>query len=223
MMKRISNIFFLTCILTVSSAFAPASHFNGSEISAEKTVRQKSKNLTIEAESFIKQEKNEVRAWIRMKPENETDSIAISASGKQYIQCMPDTRLSESDKLIAGENFTNNPGEMAIISYSINVKNPGRYYVWVSCYSTGTDDNGIHVGINGQWPESGKRMQWCDGKNKWTWASKQRTEAVHCGEPYKIYLDIEKAGKNTLSFSMREDGFRMDRIILTMDKMFIPE
>ncbi len=222
-MKRIMNTIILSCILTVAGSFTTISHFNGNEIPAVESARQKSKNLTIEAESFIKQEKNEVRSWIKIKPASDNDSIAITASGKQYIQCMPDTRLSEKDKLIVGENFTNNPGDMAIISYSINVKTTGRYYVWVSCYSTGTDDNGIHVGLNGQWPESGKRMQWCDGKNKWTWASKQRTEAVHCGEPYKIYLDIEKAGKNTLTFSMREDGFRMDRILLTMDKMYIPE
>jgi len=222
-MKRIINIIILSCILTVAGSFTTIIHFNGNNMPAEEPVLQKSKNLTIEAESFIKQEKNEVRSWIKMKSAGNNDSIAATASGKQYIQCTPDTRLSEKDKLVVGENFTNNPGDMAIISYSINIKTPGRYYVWVSCYSTGTDDNGIHVGLNGQWPESGKRMQWCDGKNKWTWASKQRTEAVHCGEPYKIYLDIEKAGKNTLTFSMREDGFRMDIILLTMDKMYIPE
>lgn len=222
-MKIFINTIFLSCILTVAGSFTTISRFNGNGIPAEEPAILKSKNLIIEAENFIKQEKNEVRSWIKIKPASDNDPIAVTASRKEYIQCMPDTRLSENDKLIVGENFTNNPGDMAIISYSINVKTPGRYYVWVSCYSTGSDDNGIHVGLNSQWPESGKRMQWCDSKNKWTWASKQRTEAAHCGEPYKIYLDIEKTGRNTLTFSMREDGFRMDRILLTMDKMFIPE
>jgi hypothetical protein len=197
---------------------------NGSEIFFGKTGMQKSKNLIIiEAESFEKQDKSEIRTWIKMKSTGGGDSIANQASGKQYIQCLPDTRIIEKDKLINGENFTNNSGEMAVISYTINVKTPGRYYVWVCCYSTGTDDNGVHVGINGEWPESGKRMQWCEGKNKWTWASRQRTEANHCGEPYLIYLDIEKTGKQTLTFSMREDGFRMDKIILSPDKMYVPE
>jgi hypothetical protein len=183
----------------------------------------KVKPVSIEAEKFFNQEKAEKRAWVRISSKGPSDSVANQASAKAYIQCLPDTRATDKDKLINGENFTNNPGEMAVISYKIRVRQPGMYYVWARCYSTGAEDNGIHVGLNGNWPESGKRMQWCDGKNKWTWASKQRTEAVHCGEPYLIYLDIEKPGKHVLQFSMREDGFRMDKILLTTDKLYIPE
>jgi len=179
--------------------------------------------ITIEAEDFGFQEKNEKRSWIIKDFGDMTDTIAASASGRSYIQCMPDTRILPTDKLVHGENFSNVAGEMAVISYSVRVKKPGRYYVWVSCFSTGADDNGIHVGIDGTWPESGMRMQWCEGKHKWTWASKQRTEANHCGEPHKIFLDIEKAGRHTIMFSMREDGFRMDRILLTDNMHFIPE
>jgi hypothetical protein len=179
--------------------------------------------ITIEAEDFGLQEKNEKRSWIIKDFGDMTDTIAASASGSSYIQCVPDTRILPTDKLVHGENFSNVAGEMAVISYSVRVKKPGRYYVWVSCFSTGADDNGIHVGLNGTWPESGMRMQWCEGKHKWTWASKQRTEANHCGEPYKIFLDIEKAGRHTIMFSMREDGFRMDRFLITDDINFTPE
>lgn len=184
---------------------------------------KKESMIKVEAESFFKQEKNEIRSWIKIRSSGLSDSIAEKASGKEYIQCQPDTRVTAKDKLINGENFSNNPGEMAIVSYNIKVKKPGRYYVWVSCYSTGAEDNGVHVGIDGSWPESGKRMQWCEGKNKWTWGSKQRTEANHCGEPFLIFLDIDKPGKHILQFSMREDGFRMDKIILTTEKLYIPE
>ena len=89
-------------------------------------------------------------------------------------------------------------------------------------FSTGSEDNGIHVGIDGTWPESGQRMQWCEGKNDWTWASKQRTEKVHCGEPYLIFFEINKKGKHTISFSMREDGFRIDRFALSTDINYVP-
>jgi hypothetical protein len=66
-------------------------------------------------------------------------------------------------------------------------------------------------------------MQWCEGKNECTWASKQRTEKQHCGEPKEIYLDIEKADIYDIQFSMREDGFEMDKFILTNDINYIPE
>jgi len=112
---------------------------------------------------------------------------------------------------------------MAVLHYKVHISNPGRYFVWVRAFSTGTEDNGIHVGINGNWPESGQRMQWCDGKHTWRWESKQRTQEVHCGEPYLIFLDIDKAGIHEITFSMREDGFEFDRFLLTSDKSFIPK
>jgi hypothetical protein len=61
-------------------------------------------------------------------------------------------------------------------------------------------------------------MQWCDGKDSWRWESKQRTEKNHCGEPHMIYLDVDKAGEHEVMFSMREDGFEFDKLILTLDR-----
>jgi len=55
------------------------------------------------------------------------------------------------------------------------------------------------------------RMQWCSGKNAWTWESKQRTNANHCGVAEQIFINVPSAGIHTISFSMREDGFEMDK------------
>ena len=66
-------------------------------------------------------------------------------------------------------------------------------------------------------------MQWCDGKNKWTWSSAQRDAINHCGVPKTIFLNFEKSGDYVISFSMREDGFKMDSFILTKNSKFIPK
>ena len=130
--------------------------------------------VAVEAERFFSQTNDEIRKWVvigeNSKPDlQNTDSkISATAGGKKYISVLPDTRVTHDDKLIQGENFSPEPGKMAVVSYKVKFKNPGKYYVWVRAFSTGTEDNGIHVGINGQWPESGQRMQWCDGKNEWT-------------------------------------------------------
>lgn len=182
-----------------------------------------------EAEHFSSQEKTEVRKWYLTTSEQTPDikpdgdeNHADGASGGAYLEVLPDTRRTHDDELIRGENFSNEPGKMAILSYPISVDNPGRYYVWVRTYSTTTEGNGLHVGLNGEWPESGQRMQWCEGKNTWRWESRQRTEENHCGERYQIYLDIEKAGSHTLQFSMREDGFEFDKWVLTTDRDYVP-
>lgn len=183
--------------------------------------------VAVEAELFSNQTKAETRRWYITTAE-ETPNVqpdgdgnhAASASHGAYIEVLPDTRRTHADKLIVGENFSNEPGKMAVISYPVYFHTPGRYYVWVRAYSTGSEDNGLHVGLNDEWPTSGQRMQWCEGKNSWRWESKQRTEAQHCGEPHKIYLDVHESSLHTISFSMREDGFEFDKWLMTTDRDF---
>ena len=181
--------------------------------------------VAVEAEHFAAQTGTAVRAWHvatttrtpQVTPDGDGNH-ADSASGAAYVEVLPDTRRSHGDRLIAGQNFSNDPGKMAILLYPVYFNTRGRYYVWVRAYSTNSEDNGLHVGLDGAWPESGRRLQWCDGKNSWRWESKQRTAQQHCGEPYKIFLDIETPGLHTISFSMREDGFEFDKWLMTTDR-----
>ncbi len=181
--------------------------------------------VAVEAELFDSQTKDDVRRWYIISkndvpdvaPDGD-DSHADTASGGLYLECLPDTRRTHGDKLIGGQNFSNEAGQMAVLNYKVYFNTTGRYYVWVRAHSTGSEDNGLHVGLDGTWPASGQRLQWCEGKKSWWWESKQRTNQQHCGEPYKIFLDIEKAGLHTISFSMREDGFEFDKWLMTKER-----
>ena len=183
--------------------------------------------VTGEAEHFAAQLKTDIRKWhitskslaSKITPDGDP-SHADSASGGAYVEVLPDTRRTHSDKLIGGQNFSNEAGKMAILLYPVQFRTTGRYYVWVRAYSTGSEDNGLHVGVDGVWPESGQRLQWCEGKNSWRWESKQRTNKQHCGEPYKIFIDIDQPGLHTIEFCMREDGFEFDKWIMTKDRDF---
>ena len=183
--------------------------------------------VAVEAEHFFKQTETEKRAFYLttadttpdVKPDGDPSHVA-GASGGAYLEILPDTRRTHGDKLIKGTNFSPEPGQMAVLHYKVNFTTPGKYYVWVRAHSTGSEDNGLHVGIDGTWPESGQRMQWCVGKQSWHWESKQRTEKEHCGEPYKIFLDVTEPGEHTISFSMREDGFEFDKWLMTTEREF---
>lgn len=182
---------------------------------------EKNNFLAVEAEDFHAQEFDEIRKWHRIDKDNlykdpsDKDSLHInSASGQAYLKILPDTRTSHDDTLIRGENFSNQPGKLGVLHYRVKINHPGKYYVWVRTFSTDSEDNSIHVGLDGEWVESGQRMQWCEGKNQWTWASKQRTKEEHCGIEKQIYLQIDKKGFHTISFSMREDGFEFDKWII---------
>ena len=194
---------------------------------SQKIATENNGFLKVEAENFYLQTNDSVRKWYVIDKNfnsNLKDADAShtkTASKNKYIEILPDTRQTHDDKLIRKENFNNTPG-MAVVHYKIKIITPGRYYVWAKAFSTGPEDNGVHVGLDGNWPASGKRMQWCKGKRSWYWESKQRTKKVHCGIEKAIYLDIEKAGEHTIQFSMREDGFEMDEWLITTDKNYNP-
>lgn len=183
--------------------------------------------IAVEAEHFAEQTHRDRRAFYlvtsdskpNIEPDGDPPHVA-GASGGAYLEILPDTRRSHADKLIKQENFSPEPGKMAVLTYNVQISTAGRYYVWVRAYSTGSEDNGLHVGIDGDWPSSGQRLQWCEGKHTWRWESKQRTEKQHCGEPYKIFLDIDRPGLHKIHFSMREDGFEFDKWLMTTDRNF---
>lgn len=181
--------------------------------------------VAVEAEHFFQQKKSNVRAWYRttakVQPEIDPDGDPPhvgGASGGAYLESLPDTRRTHADKLISGQNFSNEPGKLAILNYKVHFQNAGKYYVWVRAYSSGSEDNGLHVGLDGEWPESGRRLQWCPGKHTWRWDNRQRTQKEHCGVSLGIFLNIHKPGEHVISFSMREDGFEFDKWLMTTDR-----
>ncbi len=194
--------------------------------------------IAVEAEHFAEQTLDSQRRWYVLEKGGKVPDLAgsgpetrwtrsnlsasASASHRTFLRLLPDTRRSHDDKLIRGENFSPEPGKMAVLSYNVSFSRAGRYYVWVRAFSSNTEDNGLHVGIDGTWPESGRRMQWNVGKRSWRWECAQRTEQVHTGVPMQIWLDVAEPGVHSVSFSMREDGFAFDKFILTTDKQYRP-
>lgn len=185
--------------------------------------------IVVEAEHFYKQTNNSIRQWYRTSKDeqpraghDEDGKHLLGSSNYAYLEILPDTRVTHADEFQSSVSFSNKPGEIGVLHYKVNIRKPGRYYVWVKAYSTGSEDNGIHVGLDGEWPESGQRMQWCEGKKSWKWESKQRTAEQHCGVPHQIYLDIEKEGIHEIMFSMREDGFEFDQFILARSESYVP-
>ena len=185
--------------------------------------------VVFEAEHFFKQEMVDQRAWHVITPSGHEETLPdpdgphlIGASGGAYLEILPDSRWSHGEKLVHGENFSNEPGKLAILSYKAHFNNPGRYQVWARIFSTGSEDNGMHFGLNGTWPESGQRWQTIK-KRAWQWDSRQRTQQVHVGVPGQLYLNIPSAGQHIINVSMREDGAELDRILLTRDAQYIPE
>ncbi|MFA3792024.1 hypothetical protein AB6T38_12975 [Aliiglaciecola sp. SL4] len=185
--------------------------------------------VIIEAENFATQHLDSKRRWLVFSQNTPSHIYSDSdqahydgASNGSYIELLPDTRSNHHEDIVRNENFTNQAGTMAVLSYPVYFKTPGKYYVWARAYSTGSEDNGVHIGLNGSWPESAKRLQLCQGKHAWTWSSAQRRDTNHCGSPNTITIHVPQKGVHTVMVSMREDGFELDKLLLTQDKNYQP-
>jgi len=140
------------------------------------------------------------------------------ASGGAYIELLPDHRVTHDDPLNDPVAIWNR-GAGPQAHYTMDFPEAGRYYVHIRAFSTGTEDNGIHVGLNGQFPLSGAQMQWCTAGAGWQWRSRQRNSggAGPCGVRKTVWVTVEEPGENTFMISAREDGFEADSIMLIKD------
>lgn len=218
-MKNSPAVFFVLILVVIAK-------YNLSFTKKELVFEEVNGVVAVEAEHFTKQKKTSKRKWYLQSTSTSADvqpdkdgNHAADACGSAYMEILPDTRITHDDSLVHGVNFTNSPGTMAVLDYKVYFNTTGKYYVWVRTHTSGSEDNGVHVGIDGKWPETGQRMQFWGNSPKWQWQSRQRTGEVHTGVEKLIYLNIDKPGLHTISFSMREDGFEFDKWV--MEKEFI--
>ena len=126
------------------------------------------------------------------------------ASGNAYLQALPNT----------GTN-NNNTGYTTLspeLQYKINFTTTGTYYIWIRGLGlTGSDDS-IHAGIDGTGPSSAKNIE--GFPNSWTW-SKSKAGA-------SATIVVSTAGVHTFNLWMREDGFMVDKILLTKSSSYTP-
>ena len=182
--------------------------------------------LLVEADEFYQKTKSDIRKWYLVSSYYSTEIMKDSrkilhtgdASGEKYIEILPNP-----NHLINREgSLDKEPGKLAVLHYKVKITNPGRYYIWTKAYTTGNEDNSINVGVNGYWPEYGRNLSWCDGKNSWYWESKQGAEVDSCVNKERIYIEVDKPGIHDVQFSTRNDGFKMDQWIMTQDELFNP-
>jgi hypothetical protein len=155
-------------------------------------------------------------------PSPDPDGYHAGASGSNYVECLPDSRVTHNDPIEDGSIYGDIVGG-ARLDYDIEFATAGTYWVWVRGYSSGTEDNGMHVSIDGVVPASGWKIQMC-GQNVWKWTNAQRESGGSaCGVNGTIMIEVATPGVHTISFHQREDGFEFDRFLMTVDPYYVPD
>jgi hypothetical protein len=101
------------------------------------------------------------------------------------------------------------------LQYQVEFAGSGTYYVWVRAMAQDGAGNSLHVGLDGAESPGGQGLNLSQTDSAWHW-----TQATLSGTP--ATLQIAAPGMHTINVWMREDGLRLDRIIVTSDPNFVP-
>ena len=90
--------------------------------------------------------------------------------------------------------------------YKVNFKKTGTYYLWLRGRGPSTYDDSIHAGLDGAALTTADKIHSFTPSWKWSRATMDGPAAS---------LSITSAGIHTIHLWMREDGFEVDKILLT--------
>jgi hypothetical protein len=146
--------------------------------------------VVIEAESFSQNIARAGKTW--------SATSALAGSVGSALQVLPNSGTS------LASNFATTAAQLR---FSVQFSTPGTYRVWLRGYGATTSDDSAHAGLNGAFVASADAMN--IGKlARWWWFN-----ATHDAAPSTI--TIPAAGTYTVDVWMREDGFALDRLLLT--------
>jgi hypothetical protein len=125
-----------------------------------------------------------------------------NASGGQYIT------------VAAGNNSQSAPPSNGMDAIPFRLPSAGTYKIWGRAIAPGTSDDSFWVRVDG-----GTWVNWNDiaPGSSWHWANVE--DDANANAPVLVNLS---AGAHTITFAYREDGARLDRVLLTTDLSLVP-
>lgn len=153
--------------------------------------------VTLEAEHFIWSPERSQRNWI-------TQTTLSGYTGTAYLSALPDTELQ----------FTSNYTEASPeLQYAINFTTTGTYTILVRGYAPNAAGDSLYVSVDDRPPVVLTGFD----PGIWSWATQVNTSP---SDP--AMLTITEPGLHTFRVWQREDGLRLDRIVLTTNAGYNP-
>lgn len=122
--------------------------------------------------------------------------------GEGYITTRPDT-----DRQFITDVTATSPE----LHYTINFTTTGTYYVWLRRYAPNGAGDSVYLGLDGA---SNTVLTGLTAR-MWDWANTGT-------QSNPVTVEITQPGLHTLHLWQREDGIRLDRIVLTTASEYTP-
>jgi hypothetical protein len=146
--------------------------------------------IVIEAEHYHLKVDKADHAWVQVAP--------AGCSGAAAMQAQPNTGAVIESGVV---------GKAPRLDYRINISKPGWFHLWIRGIGATGDDDSCHAGLDGVLVPTCAEIVDFDATPTW---SKSRAEKRQVAS-----FEIKSAGLHTLNIWMREDGFTIDKLIIT--------
>jgi glucose/arabinose dehydrogenase len=129
-------------------------------------------------------------------------------SGTGALQALP------NDGTIYADGASNYATSAPELRYRVNFRQAGTYVVWIRGHGPSASDDSVHVGLDGTAVSTAERIDVAEGSG-YVWSNQTMAPAA-------ATLSVSQPGVHVLNVWMREDGFVLDKIVLTLDAAFVP-
>lgn len=132
------------------------------------------------------------------------------ASGNKYMTILPDTGVNLGN---AGYATSTRLG------FQINFKTNGVHYLWLRGGDPRNDGSGdsVHAGLDDTVSVAGTQITGAPTFTtaSWNWVGNNNAAA-------RVTVDVPSTGNHIVNLWMREDGFLLDKLVLTTDAAYTP-
>ncbi|MBN2533187.1 MAG: hypothetical protein JXB88_09865 [Spirochaetales bacterium] len=138
--------------------------------------------------------------------------LAAGSSWEETFS-MPDSSNGDALKAVPNKGINvQDTTDGPRLDYNVQFETTGTYYLWVRMWGPSAYDDSLHAGLDGE-PASFGKSGLSMTSFSWKWVNMAKT---------RVTVDVETAGLHTVHIWMREDGTRLDKILLTKDPGYIP-
>ena len=130
--------------------------------------------------------------------------LSSGASGGSSMASAPNTGTN---------NNTGYESSSPRLDYVVNFTQVGTHYIWIRGQGPASTDDSVHVGLNGAGQSTSDRIT--GFSRSWTWSDETM-------DGPRATIEVLAPGEQTLNIWMREDGVRIDKIVLTTDAGLVP-
>jgi hypothetical protein len=152
--------------------------------------------VSIEGEDFDLNASQGGRDWVTVYP--------AGSSGSAAMKALPDAGALHDTGYVSTSPR---------LDYAVNFVHTGIHYVWVRGMGADKGADSVHVGLDGKQSATSDRMS--SFSPSWTWSNQTKDLAV-------ARVNVAAAGVHTVNVWMREDGFVLDKLVLTVSPGYLP-